>query len=439
MSILYPDVECASPDALKRLQLQKLIPGLSQVAERNRFYRTKWERAGVSAEAVRELDELSRLPLTEKSEFLEDQEAHPIYGTNLTEPFHHYVRYHQTTGTTGRPLKWLDTRESWDWRGTSAAMALAAAGVERGDSVFFAFPFSPHVAFWGLFEGALKLGALTCAGGGWTTEQRLKAIMENEFTVLACTPTYALHLAQVAAEKGYDLAASRLRLLIHGGEPGAMVPHVRQRLVASFGARPFDYMGLTEVGAHSFMCEARVDALHLIESAYIAEVIDPATGAVVPEGEVGELVLTNLGRWASPAVRYRTGDLVRIGSGRCACGRTFRSLEGGVLGRRDQMVVIRGVNVFPDTVGRTIGPLLRDGEEWEVVAHTDGNRDCITVNLELQRTPAEAEAVVRKAVDLCKLDLELSIDVVAVAPASIERTGAKVRRFRDLRPKARPA
>lgn len=230
MAILYPDIECASPQERDKGRLDKLRQGLAQVAQSNPFYRAKWRQARVSVNDVRQLSDLAFLPLTDKEEFIEDQAQNPVYGTNLTEPLANYSRLHQTTGTTGHPLKWLDSDEGWAWRTRCAAMALAAAGVSQEDTVFFAFPFSPHSAFWGLFDGALELGALVISGGGWTTEQRLKAILDNEATVLASTPTYALHLSQVAAEKGLDLSQSKLRVLVHSGEPGALVPRIRERL-----------------------------------------------------------------------------------------------------------------------------------------------------------------------------------------------------------------
>lgn len=433
MSILDPATECAPSEVRNRWRLKKLIEGLNRVAASNPFYQHKWRQAGVSVQDVHQLADLALLPLTEKAEFLADQAENPIYGTNLTQPLTDYCRYHQTTGTTGHPLKWLDSEEGWKWRTRCAAMAIAAAGVTEQDTIFFPFPFSPHSAFWGLFDGGQMIGALVIAGGGWNTEQRINSILENEVTVLACTPTYALHMARIALENGHDLAQSSIRILLNSGEPGALVPHIRKRIEKAFGARPFDYLGMTEVGAHSFLCEARVDALHVMESEFIAEVIDPNTNRVLPEGELGELVLTNLGRWASPAIRFRTGDMVVLKSGRCDCGRTFCILEGGVLGRCDQMIVIRGINVFPEMIGDLVGPLLEEGEEWQVVVENNGGQDSLTVNLELQCTGEKAEDIVKETAHRCKLNLELTIQVSAVPPGSIDRRGVKIMRLKDMR------
>jgi phenylacetate-CoA ligase len=433
MTIFDPEIECAPSEIRDRWRLKKLREGLNRVAASNPFYRRKWREAGVSVQDVRQLADIALLPLTEKAEFLADQAENPIYGTNLTEPLTNYRRYHQTTGTTGQPLKWLDSEEGWKWRTRCAAMAMVAAGVTKHDTILFPFSFSPHSAFWGLFDGGQLIGALVIAGGGWSTEQRINSIIENEVTVLACTPTYALHMAQVALVNGHDLSKSSIRILLHSGEPGALVAHVRKRIEEAFGARPFDYLGMTEVGAHSFLCEARVDALHMIESEFIAEVIDPATNLVLPEGQMGELVLTNLGRWASPAIRFRTGDMVVLKSGCCDCGRTYSILEGGVLGRRDQMIIIRGINVFPEMIGELVGPLLKEGEEWQVVLENNGGQDSVTVNLELHCTGEKAEDIIKEATHRCKLNLELTVKVSAVSSGSIDRRGAKIMRLKDMR------
>ncbi len=433
MAILFPHEECAPAERLHALRWQRLRRGLFLVARSNAFYRDIWRRAGVEMEEIAKPEDLALLPLVEKQDFIQDQRDKPPYGSNLSEPLENYLRFHQTTGTTGKPLRWLDTAETWQWRSRCAAMALAAAGVDNGDTVFFAFPFSPHSAFWGLFDGAQQLGALVISAGGWSTEQRIQALADNPVSVLACTPTYALHLAQEALRAGINPAELGIKSLVHAGEPGALVPHVRARLREAFGAQAFDYLGMTEVGAHGFLCERRKDALHLIASEFIAEVIDPSTGELLPEGEVGELVLTNLGRWACPAIRFRTGDLVRLRSGTCECGRTFPVLDGGVLGRRDQMVVIRGINVFPEMIGEVVGPLLSEGDEWQVVVANQGGQDHLKVVMEAGCGAQEAQDLAARAARECKLRLELTMEVEVVPPHTIERRGPKLKRLLDMR------
>jgi phenylacetate-CoA ligase len=260
------------------------------------------------------------------------------------------VKLHQTSGTTGKaPIRVLDTSESWDWWARCWGHVYRGAGVGPGDRVFFAFSFGPFIGFWAAYEGARTVGAMTIPGGGMQTEQRLQAMLDNDVTALCCTPTYALRLAEMADQLGMDLAASRVHTTVHAGEPGASVPGVRARIERVFGARCHDHTGMTELGATGFTCQEQ-DGVHLIESEFIFEVVDPQTLQPVSSGEQGELVATNLGRAGMPLIRYRTGDLVQLDEAPCACGRTGARLAGGILGRADDMVVVRGVNIFPSAI-----------------------------------------------------------------------------------------
>ena len=307
----------------------------------------KWKAAGLAAaEDLRSWDDFSRLPFTRKAELGLDQAAHPPFGTNLTYPIDRYVRVHQTSGTSGAPLRWLDTQESWDWWARCWSFVLRGAGLGARDRVFFPFSFGLFVGFWAGFDGARAIGALAIPGGGQDSAQRLAAIEALGATAICCTPSYALHLAEEARARGLDLSKLGVRTTVHAGEPGAGIPSVRARIEEAWGARAFDHAGMTEMGAYGFECAAQA-GLHVNESEFIAEVIDPATGQAAAEGE---LVLSNLGRAGSPLLRYLTGDRVRVADGPCGCGRTFLRLAGGILGRVDDMLIVRGVNVFPSAL-----------------------------------------------------------------------------------------
>jgi phenylacetate-CoA ligase len=431
MEFFDQKVETASREEIGVLQFRKLEGLLKKVYATNPFYRSKFENFGVTPSDIRSLNDLQRLPFTVKKEFEEDQERHPIFGTNLTEPLENYVRYHQTTGTTGKPLKWLETKESWQWRGRCAAMALWAAGVRSPDIVFFPFAFGPHVAFWGLFEGVFQIGALAIAGGGWDTLQRIKSILENQVTVICCTPTYALRLAEVAKENRIDLANSSVRITIHAGEPGALIPSIRKKIEEAWGATPYDYPGLTEIGAYGIHCQYDKQAIHVNESEFIIEVINPSTGEYAPEGQVGEMVLTNLGRSCSPTIRFRTRDLVRLKKSACLCGRTFRMLDGGVLGRSDDMIIIRGINIFPPKVGEIVEGHLVVGEEYQMVAYSEkGGEFKVMVELLEGRNGEEVARAIRE--DL-RQRFEIRIDVEVVPPGTLPRSEYKSKRFVDKR------
>jgi phenylacetate-CoA ligase len=392
-------------------QWERLSSRLPELREKNPFYRSKLPARTSS---------LRDLPFTTKAELSEDQAAHPPFGTNLTYPIERYVRLHQTSGTTGRPLRLLDTPDSWEWWRECWQPIYRGAGVTASDRIFFAFSFGPFVGFWSAFAGAERLGALCLTGGAMTTAERVAAIVATEATVLMCTPTYALRLGEAAREEGIDLARSSLRVSIHAGEPGASIPATRERIEKELGVEAFDHTGATEVGAHGFSCSAR-DGVHINEAEFIAEILDARTGEARDDGE-GELVLTNLGRWGMPVIRYRTGDRVQAVRGLCSCGRTLVKLVGGIAGRVDDMVTIRGVNVFPSAIEAIVRRFEEVGE--------------YRVDLARVREMDELRCIVEAPADVAErvggaIHRELGIRclVEVVAPGTLPRFEMKAKRF----------
>ncbi len=323
-----------------------------------------------------------QFPLTTKHELAEDQTLRPPFGTNITYPLTAYTRYHQTSGTIGAPLRVPDTNESWEWWGRCWGYVLSGAGLTSTDRLFIAFSFGPFIGFWAAMEGARRIGALMIPGGGRDSLQRLELMRDTGATALCCTPTYALRLAEVAREAGFDMRALSVRATVHAGEPGANVPATKQRIEELWNAKCYDHAGASEVGAHSFECEAQPGGLHVIESEFIVEVLDPQTGQPAPPGEQGELVITNLGRIGFPVIRYRTGDVVRLNPAPCACGRTFARLEGGILGRADDMITVRGVNVFPSALENIVRQ-FKEVDEFRVTVHTVRHMDEMSLEIEL--------------------------------------------------------
>src|SRR6266568_3444820 len=416
------DLETASRSVIAAHQLARLQAGFSRILPSNRFYHQKLNvRAGLAPAQdlapalsttdqpliVNNLDDLARLPFTTKQELVADQQAHPLFGSNLTYPLSDYIRLHQTSGTTGNPLKILDTQESWDWWAACWTAVYRAAGVGREDVVFLAFGFGPFIGFWSAYEGAKRIGALTVPGGGMDSLQRLRAIHEVGATVLVCTPSYALRLAEVAQEYGMDMRESHVRVTIHAGEPGASIPATRERIEHAWGAKTYDHAGMTEMGAYGFMCSQQ-------------------QGIHVNEGEAGELVLTNLGRWSAPAIRYRTGDLVRHGGYNCACGRTFLALPGGVLGRVDDMLIVRGVNVYPSALADVLHR-FPEVAEYKVIVTQAGSMDEIALQVEC---PAQ---VVPRLQEELHIAFNLRIPVEVVALGTLPRFELKARRVDDRR------
>ncbi|MBZ5595520.1 MAG: AMP-binding protein [Acidobacteriia bacterium] len=333
-------------------QLGKLRALLGILLGANAFYSTKLSAAGVGADLASLEEYFERWPFTQKRELTQDQREHPPYGTNLTYPLERYTRFCHTSATSGRPMHWLDTPQSWAWMVDNWTEVFRASGVTSQDRIFFAFSFGPFLGFWTAFEAALRMGCLSIPGGGMRSSARLQAIVDTGATVLCCTPTYSIRLAEVAAEQNFDLKDARIKKIFVAGETGGSIPGTVAHIEKLWhGARIVDQHGMTETGPVSYSCSVRPGVLHVMESAYIAEIISTDTGRPVPPGGTGELVLTNLGRTGSPILRYRTGDLVqRAAECPCACGRHDLALEGGILGRTDDMVVVRGVNVYPSAV-----------------------------------------------------------------------------------------
>ncbi|MFN9720988.1 MAG: phenylacetate--CoA ligase family protein, partial [Planctomycetota bacterium] len=296
---------------LETYQSQKLVELLRTIVPRNRFWTRRFEAAGVNVAAVRSRSDLEKLPLITKQEIVDNQTETPPYGTNVTFPSTRYRRLHQTSGTTGRPVRWLDTEDSWNWFMECWRQIYTLAGIQSWDRLFFPFSFGPFIGFWAAFEGAGRFGNFCIAGGGMSTTVRLQAMIENEATVVCCTPTYAMRMAEVAASEGIDIRESSVRMLIVAGEPGGTIPATRSRIEDAWEARVIDHWGMTEIGSLASESEDRPGGLYLLETECIAEILNPETLVPVAPGEVGELVVTNLGRTGSPLIRYRTRDLVK--------------------------------------------------------------------------------------------------------------------------------
>ncbi len=394
------------------------------MAAENPFYRRKL--GGIAFNPAR--DPLSQLPFTIREELEKDQVDHPPFGTNLTYPLERYSRFHQTSGTHGKPMRWLDTPQSWRWFETCWATILDAAGVTQQDRLFFPFSFGPFVGFWAAFEGAAAMGRLCIPGGGMSTDRRLRMILDNQVTVVFCTPTYALRMADVAAELKIDLPASSVRMLIVAGEAGGSIPGTRKRIEQAWGARIFDHSGMTEMGAVTFECrENPGTGLHVNENEFIAESVDPVSGVAVANDQIGELVLTNLGRAGSPLIRYRTGDQVRISRRGCACGRSFARLEGGILGRVDDMLVVRGNNVFPTAVESVLRS-FPEIAEFRMTVFDQG--PLAQVKLELEpAAPGADNSLIERAQRALQSAFSFRAEVSLVGPGTLPRSEMKSQRF----------
>lgn len=262
------------------------------------------------------------------------------------------------------------------------------------------------------------------------SEQRLQSLIDNRATVLVCTPTYALHLAEVAKRLGIDLASSAIRIGIHAGEPGASLPNVKRAIEAALGATCFDHAGATEAGAWAFDCEAQTGAIHLNEAEFIFEVIDSESGDPVAEGERGELVITNLGRACMPVLRYRTGDLVELTSEPCPCGRSFARIRGGVVGRADDMIIVRGVNLYPSAIDNLIRG-VPGISEYEVEIRRVAGMDELSIRTETA-SGITFEGTAREVKHAFRTQYSMRVGVEEAPTGSLPRYEFKSRRFKRI-------
>ncbi len=417
--------------ALVQAQGRRLSQLLHAIYGRNAFYTRKLDAAGISPASLEFPADLSRLPLTTKQELIADQQDAPPWGTNLTEPIDRYTRYNQTSSTTGSPLRWLDTNDSWQWMLECWKAVYSGARVDARDRIFFPFSFGPFLGFWTAFEAGCQIGAHCIPAGGMSSHARLSMIEALQPTVVCCTPTYALRLLEVHREVQGGrpgLAGGRVRVLIVAGEAGGSIASTRARIENGWGARVIDHHGLTEVGPVSFECWESPGGLHVNESEYICEVLDPGGDRPVADGERGELVLTNLGRAASPLLRYRTGDVVARRSEPCRCGRTFARLEGGVLSRVDDMVNVRGVNVYPSAVESVIRR-FDEVAEYRATIATSGSLRALSLEIELTAGGGAGPDVPARLSEALREALGLTVPLRIVGAGTLPRYEMKARRF----------
>ena len=406
--------------ALSQLQLKKLNSLLAELNAHSSFYKRKLSGCPSQLDS---LDELSSLPPTNKQE-LQPLPGDEPFAANRTYPIERYVRCHQTSGTSGRPLVVVDTAEDWQWWIEAWQYVLDAANVTPGDRALLAFSFGPFVGFWSAFDSLVARGALVIPGGGLNSLARIELINHAKVTTVCCTPTYALRLAEVAAEHKINLRNFAVEKIIVAGEPGGSAPVTRGRIESAWNARVFDHGGATEIGPWGFAA-AEGRGLHINESQFLAEFVSVETGHPAKEGELSHLLLTTLGRTGAPVIRYRTGDLVRP-IWKVSGSNQFVFLDGGILGRADDMLIIRGMNIYPTAIEQILHG-FPEVVEYRITARKHGAMDELVIEVEdhLQQPARIAQEL--------QLKLGLKIEVRSVSAMSLPRFEGKGRRFVDER------
>jgi phenylacetate-CoA ligase len=413
-------VESLTPDALANYQLERLNNLLDQVLPHNRFYSRK---LACLERPIRSLSTLSAIPFTHKEELQPTEESNGL-PANLTFPMQCYTRFHHTSGTRGRPMVVFDTADDWQWWIEGWQYVLDSAEVTCEDRALLAFSFGPFIGFWSAYDALLARGTMAIPSGGVSTRGRLELLRMSGATVLLCTPTYALHMAEVAEQSGFSLSDCCVRRLIVAGEPGGSVPEIRRQMENAYGAQVIDHAGATEVGPWGYG-NASGTGLYINEGAFIAEFLSVETGENAREGELAELVLTTLGRAGSPVVRYRTGDVVRPTRNVDGVNR-FVFLAGGVLGRSDEMFIVRGMNIFPSSIEQVIRSFPEIGE-YRVTIRKRGKMDSLDIEIE------DCLHVGRRVAEELHLRLGLRVEVTHVPGGSLPRWEGKSRRFLDQR------
>jgi phenylacetate-CoA ligase len=432
-----PRHETMPREELTALQVRKLRTLLRWADTSVPWQSKRLRDAGITAEHVNSLDDLRRIPFMTRDEWMQGQLDTPPYGPNLAALPADAIRYHMTSGTTGKtPIRVLDGAKDWEWIAEMWCYGFWGFGIRPADIVFFAFSYGTFVGFWGAHYACEKLGCLVLPGGNMTTEARVRQILDMNATVVCSTPTYALRLAQEARSLDLDLAAGPVKRLILSGEPAGSIPATKKLIEEQWGAKAADTAGMTELGTiMMFECEHQPGGTHIIEDHFIEEVIDPVSGEPVGYGDDGERVVTSFGRGFIPVIRYRTRDLVRkVPFDTCSCGRTFDIYDGGIRGRVDDMKLVRGTNVYPRAVEAVVRE-YQQVDEFQIHLYTEqGIRDEIEVLVEVGDAEEDSEQLLSElGKKLSQAHEGLRFGVRLAEPGSLPRFELKAQRVKDER------
>jgi len=429
--VFQPELEAMPRSELDELQLARLRTVVRRVYDNVPLYRRKFDEAGFDPDSIQSLEDLRRIPFTVKDDL---RSAYP-YGM-FAAPMRDIVRVHSSSGTTGQITVVGYTRGDIERWGDLMARTYASAGVTPDDVVQVSYGYGLFTGGLGAHYGSERLGALTIPVSGGNTKRQVQILRDFGVTALACTPSYALLIAETALEMGIDTRDLPLRMGVFGAEPWS--DNMRRQIEHAMGIKAIDIYGLSEVMGPGVASECvHQHGLHVFEDHFIIEIVDPETFEPMPDGEYGEVVFTTLTKEGIPVIRYRTRDISRIIPEACTCGRTFRRMER-VTGRSDDMLIIRGVNVFPSQIEQVLGGIAGVAPHYLVVLSKKGSLDHVQVQVEvapefhfdevreLERLQKRVRAEIESA-------LAVSIEIKLVEPKTIARSEGKAKRVLDLR------
>ena len=426
------ELETLPREKLEELQLQRFRERMQYVYDRSPMYRRKYDAAGIKPADIRTLDDIKNVPFTVKEELRESQAQHPPWGDFICIPPEEGVRVFQTTGTTGIPVKAILNKADWTTHCYEQFMHfMYGYGIKTSDILFVPFGYGLYVAWWG-FQAALEQeGVMIVPGGAQSSEHRVKNIFDWAATVVCGTPTYLLSLGDTAKKMGKPLADSAIRIVVAAGEPGANVPATKAAIKELWGAKCYDDIGSTEITNFGFECVAQ-KGTHVIETMFYAECLDPETLKPVPPGEIGELVLSNLCTESMPLLRFRIQDLVRFNKETCECGRTFLRLDGGILGRSDDMFQFAGVNIFPSALENLIREVPEFSNEYQILVPRMGSGKHLEIRVEPDTAEIDnlsLQQAVEKFIETVKYRISITPNVEIIEIGKLPRFELKAKRL----------
>lgn len=432
-----PMLETMDHERLRNLQLRKFKRIFKWAYDHSKFHRSLYDKAGVRPEDIQSFEHIRLVPKVEKSMMRDVQRKDPFpYGDMLCVPLEEVSVFRQTSGTTGQPVYQADTWQDWEWWAECWSYILWAQGYRPTDRVFIPFGYNVFVAFWAGHYAAEKLGCEVVPGGVLDTQARILKIRELQATAMMATPTYILGMAETAKTKmNIDPADLSIRRITCAGEPGASIPGTKDRMQEAWNAMAYDHAGATEIGAWSFECSSQPGGMHVNEAFFLVEIEDVETGEIIEApGRRGKMVITAFDRLAQPCVRFDSKDIIEWDPTPCVCGRTFRLIKGGVLGRADDITKVKGVLLAPSAIEEVVRSIDGLGDEYEVVVDKLGDIDRIKLKVELQSGQEErVKAIEAQLKDQLRLKTNLGYRIEFYDYGRLPRYEVKARRFKDLR------
>ncbi len=432
-----PVLETLPQEEIRRLQLKKFKRMFQWAFDHSKFHRSLYDSAGIIPEDIVGFNDIRQVPKVEKSMMRDIQRKEPFpYGDALCVPLDEVTAFRQTSGTTGQAVYQPDTWQDWEWWSECWSFVLWSQGYRPADRVFIPFGYNIFVAFWAGHYAAEKLGCEVIPGGVLDTQSRILKIQELKPTAMMGTPTYMLAMADAARNKlKIDPADLGIEKITCAGEPGACIPHTKKRIQDAWNAKVYDHAGATETGAWSYECLAQPGGMHVNEALFLVEIEDMESGEIIEEtGRRGKMIVTALDRFAQPCVRFDAKDIIEWAPEPCNCGRTFRLIKGGVVGRADDITKVKGVLLAPsaiEDVVRSIGDL---GDEFEVIVDKLGDVDRIKLKVEiLPGLEAQVNQIESRLRDQLRLKTNLAYRIDFYDYGKLPRYEVKAKRFKDLR------